>query len=277
MEDIVIIAEIGINHSGNVDLAKEMIGVAIDYGVDYVKFQKRDVLSCYTSKELSVPRESPWGTTTLKQKLGLEFGEKEYDNINEYCKSFDIPWFASVWDKISVDFITKYNVPYIKIPSAHVTNHELLEYVKLKNIPVIMSVGMSTKEEVDKALKTLGDVCMVIMHTTSSYPTPLAHMNLMKIKTLKDEYGDKYRIGFSNHHPGTYFLTVAPLLGADFLEFHITLDRASYGTDQAASIEPGGVRIIINHVRDLKTALGTGEWTIFESELPVMKKLRKWS
>lgn len=277
MNKIKLICELGINCNGSVDIAKELIGVAIDHDIDYVKFQKRDILSCYSKEELDKPRESPWGTTTREQKMGLEFGEQEYDEIDDYCKGFDIPWFSSVWDLKSVDFLKKYNTPYIKIPSAHVTHHELLRYVKEQNKPVIMSTGMSTKEEVDKALETLGDCCEVIMHTTSSYPTPLSHMNLLKIKTLKDEYGDKYKIGFSNHHQGTYFLTIAPVLGAEFLEFHITLDRAMYGSDQAASIEPNGVRVIANHVGDLNAALGTGGWIVYESEVPVIKKLRKWT
>ncbi len=277
MGRIKLIAELGINCNGSVDIAKELIGVAIDHNIDFVKFQKRDIPSCYSEEELDKPRESPWGTTTREQKIGLEFNEEQYDEIDDYCKGFDIPWFSSVWDIKSVDFLKKYDIPYIKIPSAHITHHELLRYVKEQNKPVIMSTGMSTKEEVDKALKTLGSCCEVIMHTTSSYPTPLGHMNLLKIKTLKDEYGDKYKIGFSNHHQGTYFLTIAPVLGAEYLEFHITLDRAMYGSDQAASIEPNGVRVISNHVGDLDKALGTGGWIVYESEIPVIKKLRKWS
>jgi len=269
-----IVAEIGINHHGSVEMAKKMIDVASKYGCHYVKFQKREVPLVYTKEELEKPRESKWGKTTREQKMGLELGRVEYDEIDSYCKSKNIQWYASPWDPLSVDFLMKYNPPYMKIPSALITNFELLAAVKISGIPTIISTGMSTKDEVDDCLNFMGNQVEYVLACCSTYPTSDEEMNLRFIQTLIKEYGHKYKIGFSNHNPGTYYCTVAPALGAQMVEFHITLNRASEGSDQAASIEETGVRIITSHIRDLEIAMGTGEWWVRDSEIPIKKKLR---
>jgi len=269
-----IIAEIGINHNGSLELAKKMIYMASKYNCDYVKFQKREISLVYTKEELDKPRESKWGTTTRDQKMGLEFGRAEYDEIDSYCKLLNMKWYASPWDPISVDFLMKYNPPYMKIPSALITNFELLEAVKNTGKPTIISTGMSTKDEVDACLNFMGDQVEYILACCSTYPTKDEEMNLKFIQTLIKEYGHKYKIGFSNHNPGTYYCTVAPALGAQMIEFHITLDRTFEGSDQAASIEEAGVRIITSHIRCLEVAMGTGEWWVRDSEIPIKNKLR---
>ena len=269
-----IVYECGINCNGDVDIAKRMIDIAAKYGCDYVKFQKRNIDLVYTKEELAKPRESKWGTTTRDQKLGLEFTEDEYDDINLYCYEKGIQWFASPWDPMSVSFLMKYNPPYMKIPSALITNFELLATVKSTNVPVIISTGMSTKFDVDECVEFLGDHLHYILACCSTYPSRDDEMNMNFIKTLKYEYGDQYKIGFSNHNPGTFFCTVAPIFGAEMVEFHGTLDRASSGSDQAASIEESGVRTITSHIKYLQEGLGTGEWCVRESEIPIREKLR---
>jgi N-acetylneuraminate synthase len=275
MNETLLVGEIGTNGSGNLETTKKMISICHAFNVDYVKFQKRTLDKVYTQKELDTPRESPWGTTNREQKQGLEYSKEDYDEIDKYCKTLGIKWFASVWDVPSVNFIESYNVPFIKIPSALISHHELLNSVRRSGIPVIIATGMSEREEIDSAISILGDNLKYILHATSSYPTPVGEINLNKIKTLKELYGDKYKIGFSNHHQGTFFCTAAAVLGAEMIEFHITLDRASYGSDQAASIEPNGIRIITDHVKSLKDAMGDGEWRIEPSEIPVKNKLKR--
>lgn len=277
MRNIEIVGELGINANGDINIAKEMIDLAVKNELNYVKFQKRDILSCYTKEELDKPRESPWGNTTYDQKMGLEFGKEEYDEIDEYCKIKKIPWFASPWDTVSVDFICQYDVPYIKIPSALITDLELLDYIDSKNIRTILSVGMSTKEEVETALDVLGATCDTIMHTTSSYPTPVNELNLLKIQTLRDEYGSDYKIGYSNHFKSPMACIFAAALGIDMLEYHFTLDRSMYGSDQSASLEEPGMRLISDWVNDIPDALGNGAWVVQSSEIPVMNKLRRWT
>ena len=272
-----LVAEIGINGNGDIQLTKELIQMAKDVRFDYVKFQKRHIPDCYTEEELNKPRESPWGTTTREQKYGIEYTKEGYDEIDAYCKSLSIPWFASPWDEPSVDFICQYDIPYIKIPSAYVTHLQLLRHIKSKNKPTILSVGMSTKNEVDEALAVLGDSCQVIMHTTSSYPTPLNELNLNKIRTLRYEYGDRYEIGYSNHSESVMAVIYAAALGATWIEAHITKGRHLYGSDQAASIERRGLEVIQDWTQDIPVAFGDGDWKVMDSEIPVMKKLRKWS
>lgn len=268
-----IVAEIGINHNGSLDIAKKLIDVATMAGCDFVKFQKRTVPLVYTKGELDVPRESPWGTTNRDQKMGLEFSAYEYAEINTYCKS-RIPWFASPWDANSLSMITDFDIPYVKVPSALITNMELLDGCKSCSQPIILSTGMSTKEEVDKAVRFLGGQVEYILACISTYPTHVNEVNLEFIRTLKDAY-PKHRIGFSNHFPGIIFMVVAVAFGAEMLELHVTLDRSSYGSDQAASIEPTGVLKICKYVRDLELAMGSGEWTVFKNEKVVKKKLRR--
>lgn len=275
MNKVVTVGEIGINANGNINLAKKLINLCSTFGIDYVKFQKRTINNCYSKDDLDKYRESPWGTTNREQKEGLEFSKEDYDEIDNYCKLLNIKWFVSVWDLPSIDFIKQYDLPFIKIPSALMSHNELLKEVKKTNIPVIISTGMCEKEEIDNVINILGNNIKYILHTTSSYPTPENEMNLSKIVTLKNEYGEKFKIGFSNHHQGTYFCTVAPLLGAEMIEFHITLDRSMYGSDQAASIEPNGIRIIKDHINSLTNAIGDGEWRIEKSEVDIAKKLKR--
>lgn len=269
-----IVAEIGINHSGSLDIAKKLIDVAVLYGCDYVKFQKRDIESCYTKEELDKYRESPWGTTNREQKYGLEFNFNDYLEIDNYCKNKNIQWFASPWDVKSVEFLSFFDIPFIKIPSALITNMELLEAVKEADKPIIIGTGMSTIEEINKCYDFLDGKVKYILACCSVYPTPTEDVNLNKIKTLKSIY-KLPKIGFSNHHPGTFFTTAAAVMGCEMVEFHITLDRSSYGSDQSASIEPNGVRIICDHIRSLELAMGNGKFEPTNGEIEVMKKLRR--
>ena len=274
MNKVKLVCEIGINHNGNLEIAKRLIKIAESFDCDYVKLQKRTVDLVYTKEELDKPRDSPWGKTNREQKYGLEFGPKEYGEINVYCKINNIGWFASPWDVKSVEFLPPYRPAYMKVPSALITNFTLLEAIKKTNIPVIISTGMSTKDEVDKCVEYLGDQLEYILACNSQYPTPKEDMNLNHIKTLKECY-IHHKIGFSNHNPGILFCIAAATLGAEMLEFHVTLDRASYGTDQPASIEPGGIMKISKYVRDLEKAMGTGEWIISPGEEIIRKKLRR--
>lgn len=271
---LVLVGEIGINHNGDVNIAKNLINVSKLAGLDFVKFQKRDVYSVYSKEFLDSPRESPWGKTQREQKLGLEFNEDEYKEINNYCLSSNIKWFASPWDSNSVKFLNKFDCPYIKIASACITNYSILEAVKQTNKSVIISTGMSTKLEVDNCVSYLGDQIEYILACNSSYPTKDKNMNLNFIKTLKEEYS-KYKIGLSNHNSGIQFCLASIALGVEMIEFHITLDRSMYGSDQSASIETTGILLIGKHSRTLKSGIGDGKWTITQEELLIKEKLRK--
>jgi N-acetylneuraminate synthase len=267
-----IVADIGINHNGNIELIEQMIDVASSAGCDFVKFQKRDIDSCYTEEELSSPRKSPWGSTFREQKEGLELQEWQYDMINKYCESRRIGWFASPWDIKSLDFLEKYEMPWLKIPSALITNEEFLSACKKTKIPIIMSTGMSTLEMVDSAVENCDP--SVILHCTSTYPSVPEELNLRAILRFKERYPDR-TIGFSNHNPGIIYIPIAVGLGARVVEFHITMDRSMYGSDQAASIEPEGVFKIVKYVRGIEKALGDGMKRIYKSEEPIIKKLRR--
>lgn len=270
-----IIGEVGINHSGDMSIAKRIIDTAVKYEHDYIKFQRRTVDLVYTKEELDKPRESKFGTTTREQKNGIEFSQEQYREIDSYCKSKGIKWFASCWDPITVRQMMEFNPPYFKIPSALITNFELLEEVRDTRVPVIISTGMSTSEEVHDCVKYLDRNLYCIMACCSTYPTKDEEMNMDFIRTLFKEYGNRYVIGFSNHSPSTYFLTIAPLLGATIVEYHMTHDRADKNSsDNAASIEESGSRIIANHIRSLEVAMGNGHWGVRQSEIPIMKKLR---
>ena len=269
-----LVAELGINHNGNLLIAKRLIDIAKFAGCHYVKFQKRTVDLVYTKEELDKERESPFGTTTREQKYGIEFDKDGYDFIDEYCRQLGIGWFASPWDIESVEFLKQYNLPYIKIPSALITNKELVEACGDFGAPVIISTGMSTKEEVEACRDWLGDSLEYILACTSTYPTADCEMNLLGISTLKEDFPD-HKIGFSNHSPGIQYLIIAAAFGAEMLEFHVTMDRASYGSDQAASIEPQGVFSIVKHVSNTEKAIGDGKWTVFDSEEKIKEKLRK--
>jgi len=273
--DVFITAEIGINHNGDINIAKKLIDMAKNYGCDAVKFQKRTVEDVYTKEELDKPRESPWGTTNREQKYGLEFGKEEYDEIDRYCKQKDIIWFASCWDKKSVDFIDQYNPPCYKIASASLTDDKLLCYTASKGKPIILSTGMSTIKQIDHAIKKLEEYThdIIILHCTSTYPCKIEELNLKVIETLKQRY--QYPIGYSGHEVGVFYSVVAAVLGGKVIERHITLDRAMYGSDQAASLERKGLDMLVSHIRDLTIILGDGVKKVYESEKPIIEKLRR--
>jgi len=273
MLDCKLIAEIGINHNGDLTIVKQLMDTAKAAGCWGVKFQKRTVEAVYTEEELDRPRESPWGTTNREQKMGLEFGSFEYGLIDDYARSINLRWFASPWDSEAVGFLADYTPEYMKVASASLTDMAILEEIKFYGSRVILSVGMSTKKELDIVLDYLEDQVEYILACTSTYPTKDEEMNLNHILTLKKEY-PTYKIGFSNHSPGIIHMCVACALGAEMLEFHVTLDRAMYGSDQAASIEVPGILKLSKHVKNIGLAMGTGEWTIFPSEEAIKAKLR---
>ena len=268
-----IVAEIGINHNGDLNLAKKLIDMAVFAGCDAVKFQKRTIELVYTPEELAKERESPFGTTNGDLKRGLEFGEKEYQEIDRYCKERGIIWFASPWDVRSVDFLEKFNVPCYKIASPCLTDDELLKYVKSKGKPIILSTGMSTEEEIKRAVKILGEKNLVVLHCTSTYPSKLEELNLKVIHWLKKEFNCP--VGYSGHETGIVEPVMAVVLGACAVEKHITLDRAMWGSDHAASLEPNGLNRLVRDIRNLPICLGNGEKRVFESEIPILQKLRK--
>ena len=277
MSNCKIVAELGINHNGNMELVRRLICCANSSGCDFVKFQKRNIDLVYTKEELDKPRESPWGTTNREQKLGLELSYEDYFAIDDMIANdndLSLDWFASPWDVDSVDFMKEIEVPYIKIASACITDMKLLTAIKETNIPVIISTGMSTREEFLEAWHLLGNQIEYILACTSTYPTAPEEMNLNFIKTLKKEF-PLHRIGFSNHSTGIAFMCAAVAMGAEMIEFHFTLDRAMYGSDQAASIEPGGSDRLVKYVRNIEKGMGDGGWHVFDSEIPIREKLRK--
>jgi N-acetylneuraminate synthase len=271
-----IIAELGINHNGSIDIAKKLIDVAHASGCDFIKFQKRNIDLVYSKEELDSPRESPWGKTTRDQKYGLEFFQDHYQILDAYCHRKGIKWFASPWDLDSIMFLNSFQgCQFIKIPSALITNDEILVASRNTGRRIILSTGMSTIEMVDHAVEVIGeDSIYCIMHCTSTYPSKSEELNLNCIKTLKARY-PWAKIGFSNHNPGIIFMPIAVALGAEMIEYHITLDRSMYGSDQAASIEPEGVFKLVKHIRNTEKAMGDGIKCIYDSEIPIIKKLRR--
>jgi len=271
-----IIAEIGINHNGRVEIAKELIKAAADAGVDAVKFQKRTPEVCVPDHQKGQMRETPWGYISyLDYRYKVEFGQDEYEQIDAYCKTIGIDWMASCWDRESLDFIEAFNPPAHKVPSALLTDHELLRVVKATGKPVILSTGMSTMAEIKDAVDILGLDNLLICHTTSSYPCPPDELNLKMIQTLRDTFDCP--IGYSGHEVGLVTTAIAVGLGACLVERHVTLDRAMWGSDQAASVEPQGVRTLVKYLRVTEKALGDGEKKVYLSEHSVLKKLRKYS
>lgn len=268
-----VIAEIGINHNGDLDITKKLISAAILAGCDAVKFQKRTVEVVYTEKELATPRENPFGTTNGDLKRGLEFGEKQYRAIDEYCKEHKIAWMASCWDEGSVDFIEKFNVPYYKIASASLTDDNLLKHHRKTGKPIVISTGLSTLAQIDHAVEVLGKENLAIMHCTSTYPSKPQELNLLVIPELKKRYG--VPVGYSGHEVGLSTTLAAVALGACMIERHITLDRAMWGSDQAASVEPQGFARMVRDTRTIEAALGDGVKRVYDSELPIIKKLRR--
>jgi len=268
-----VVAEIGINHNGNVDIAKRLIAAAELAGCEAVKFQKRTVDVVYSVEELAKPRENPFGATNGDLKWGLEFKHKEYKAIDEYCRMHSIMWFASCWDEKSVDFVEQFNPPCYKIASASLTDTNLLKHHRNTGRPLILSTGMSTVEQIDRAVETLGRDNLILMHTTSTYPSKSDELNLNVVRTLRNRYD--LPIGYSGHEVGLATSVAAVALGACMLERHITLDRAMWGSDQAASVEPHGFSKLVRDARAVEAALGDGVKRVYESEVAILKKLRR--
>lgn len=268
-----IIAEIGINHNGSVKLAKRMIDIAKTTGCDAVKFQKRTVDVVYTKEELARERKSIFGNTNGDLKYGLEFGEKEYKEIDTYCKEKGIMWFASCWDEDSVDFIEKFDVPCYKIASASLTDDNLLKYTKSKGKPILLSTGMSTMEQIKHAVSILGEENLILFHCTSTYPSNTAEINLRVIETFRKEFSCP--IGYSGHERGVTPSILAVALGACAVERHITVDRTNWGSDQAASLEMAGLYHMVRDIRQVPDLLGDGIKTVYQREIPIIEKLRR--
>ena len=268
-----IIAEIGINHNGSLKLAKKMIDIAATTGCDAVKFQKRTVDIVYTKEELAKERKSVFGNTNGDLKRGLEFGEKEYKEIDAYCKEKGIMWFASCWDEQSVDFIDKFNVPCFKVASASLTDDKLLKHIKSKGKPILLSTGMSTLEEIRHAIEILGNENLVIYHCTSTYPSNADETNLLAINELKKEFNCP--VGYSGHERGVTPSVLAVALGACSVERHITDDRTNWGSDQAASLETAGLYHMVRDIRQVPSLLGDGKKVVYPRELPIIEKLRR--
>ena len=272
---VFITAEIGINHNGDIDIAKKLIKMSKECGCDAVKFQKRTIEKVYSSEILDSARESPWGKTTRDQKLGLEFEKKEYDEINSYCKNENIEWFASAWDVDSQKFLKDYDLKYNKIASAMLTHNELLDIVAKEKKYTFISTGMSTLEQVENAVQIFRNLeCpFELMHTNSTYPMKLEEANLKCIDTLHKKFDCK--VGYSGHESSSYLLCVtAVMVGATSIERHITLDRSMYGSDQPASLEKPGLERLVRDIRRLDLILGDGIKRVWDSEIPVMEKLR---
>ena len=272
---VFITAEIGINHNGSLDDALALIDVAADAGCDAVKFQKRTPAICVPKDQRDVERDTPWGRMTyLDYRHRVEFDQDGYAAIGRHCAGRGIAWFASPWDVPSVDFLEMFNPPAHKIASACLTDDELLERVRQTQRTVILSTGMSTPEQIRHAVDVLGRERLIMCHTTSSYPAPAEELNLRMIHTLAYSYPD-VPIGYSGHEIGLQTSIAAVALGACFVERHITLDRAKWGSDQAASVEPGGLQRLVRDIRVVENALGDGVKRVYDSELPIQRKLRR--
>jgi N-acetylneuraminate synthase len=271
-----MIAEIGINHNGDVNIARKLIDGAIFAGSNTVKFQKRTIERVYTKEYLDSPRESPWGKTQRDQKLALEFGEREYDVIDSYCKEREIDWFASAWDLESVEFLTKYNLKYNKIPSALLTHKELLKSIAKQKKHTFISTGMSSLEEINEAVNIFKKAScpFELMHCNSAYPVKDEDVNLNIIPFLRRQF--KCDVGYSGHEVGIITSVAAVVFGITSLERHITLDRAMFGSDQAASVEVMGFHRLVSYIRTVESALGDGIKKVAHGEIVVREKLRRY-
>lgn len=275
-KDVLVIAEIGINHNGSVELAKRLVDLAKSTGCDAVKFQKRSLEVVYTPDFLDSPRESPWGTTQREQKEALEFGTEEYDEIDAYCRDLEIPWFASAWDVPSLEFLRPYDLPYNKIASAMLTHLEFVEAVAAERKPTFVSTGMSGYDDIDRAVAMFreADCPFVLMHTVSEYPAPEETLNLRALHILRERYDCP--VGYSGHEVSPTPSVLAAAMGAVAVERHITLGRAMYGSDQAASLERRGLEMLVKNIRSIPHLLGDGEKRVTADEHEVAKKLRYW-
>jgi len=273
-QPVYIIAEIGINHNGDINIAKQLMDVAAESGCDAVKFQKRTPEICVPEEQKSIPRETPWGTMTyFDYKKRIEFGHDEFEHIDGYAKRLGIAWFASPWDVPSVEFLEGFKVPCQKIASACLTDSELLQAVNKTGTTTILSTGMSSVEEIDKAVSILSDVPLAIAQATSTYPAEPAELNLRAIQSFSDKY--QVPIGYSGHERGLQVTIAAVALGASFIERHITLDRSMWGTDHSASLEPEGLKKLVRDIRIVELALGDGKKKVYDSEIPIRAKLRR--
>jgi len=273
---VYIIAEIGINHNGSLEIAKKMINEAAKAGCDAVKFQKRTPELCTPKDQWHLERETPWGRMTyINYRKMIEFGAEEYAAIEAYCRTQHIDWFVSCWDEESVDFIENYNPPIYKLASASLTDLALVEKVKATGKPFILSTGMSTKDEISNTISHIGSTDqLLIAHSTSTYPCPPPEINLKMIGTLMSAYPDT-PIGYSGHETGLSTTLAAVAIGATFVERHFTLDRAMWGSDQAASVEPQGMHRLVKDIRDIEQAMGDGIKKVYESEAAAKKRLRR--
>ncbi|MEM7285169.1 MAG: N-acetylneuraminate synthase family protein [Actinomycetota bacterium] len=272
---VYVIGEIGINHNGDLDIAKQLIRVAADAGCDAVKFQKRTPEICVPADQQSVERETPWGTMTyLEYRHRVEFGKDDYAEIGELAGELGLQWFASPWDVPSVDFLETFDPPCHKVASASLTDDELLEHLAATGRPIMISTGMSTLDQIDHAVRVLGDAQIAMAHATSTYPCPPEELNLRMIGTLQDRY-PSIPVGYSGHERGLQATLAAVSLGATFVERHITLDRTMWGSDHAASLEPGGLDRLVRDIRVIEAAMGDGVKRVYDSEVPIRAKLRR--
>lgn len=273
-EPVYIIAEIGINHNGDIEIAKQLMDVAVETGCDAVKFQKRTPEICVPEEQKSIPRETPWGLMTyFEYKKRIEFEQNEFEQIDAYAKKIGIDWFASPWDVPSVNFLEGFNVPCQKIASACLTDSELLTAINKTKTTTILSTGMSSMQEIDKAVSLLNDVPLAIAQATSTYPAEASELNLRAIQTFAEKY--KVPVGYSGHERGLQVTIAAVALGATFIERHITLDRSMWGTDHSASLEPEGLKKLVRDIRVVELALGDGKKKVYDSEIPIRAKLRR--
>jgi N-acetylneuraminate synthase len=271
---VYIVAEIGINHNGDVELTKKLVDAAAKAGCDAVKFQKRTPELCVPPEQRNQMRQTPWGYITyLEYRYKVEFGVEEFREIDRHCRDRGIVWFSSCWDEPSVDFMGQFDPPCYKIPSASLTDGALLQHLRKTGRPLILSTGMSTMAQIQAAVDLLGTDDLIIMHSTSAYPCPAEELNLRMIGTLCQAFDCP--IGYSGHEVGLPTTVAAVALGARMVERHITLDRAMWGSDQAASVEPGGMERLVHYIRVTEEALGDGVKRVYDSEIPIMKKLRR--
>lgn len=274
-EPCYVIAEIGINHNGSVDIAKKLIAGAVAAGVDAVKFQKRTPELCVPKDQWNIERDTPWGRITyIDYRYKVEFTKEQYAEIDKFCRDHGIDWTASCWDEPSVDFMEEFNPPFYKAPSASLTDNPLLEKLRSTGRPLMISTGMSTLDEVQAAVDYLGNEKLMLAHTNSTYPCKVEDLNLRVIQTYRDMFPE-VPIGYSGHETGLAPTWASVVLGANFIERHITLDRAMWGTDQAASVEIGGLIRLVSNLRDIEQSLGDGIKRLYESEIPVRNKLRR--
>ena len=272
---VYVIGEIGINHNGDLDVARRLIEVAAGAGCDAVKFQKRTPEICVPDDQKSVERDTPWGRMTyLDYRYRVEFEKDEYDQIDAYCKQHGIHWFASPWDEPSVDFLEQYDPVCYKVASASLTDDGLLTRLAETGRPVIISTGMSTMDEIEHAVGVVGQADLLIAHATSAYPCTPEELNLRMIQTLQASFPD-VPIGYSGHETGLQTSLAAISIGATFIERHITVDRAMWGSDQSASLEPVGLERLVRDIRVIESAMGDGVKQVYDSEMPIREKLRR--